>query len=206
MKIFMSYLIWLVLVPVDILSGALAVILAPFVVPFRKDNHLPAIFRWMETYDNPLQGDRGHLERWTPIVNMLSKYKLKSLGDYLQIVAWLWRNKAYNLAYYQLGRSVPVPAKMYGNPNTASSREDYVFGYIYCVAADGTWGLFLYKPWLTIGKFTFCIRIFIGWKIKGNRYWDYPADGATPPNSHEHAMMAFHINPFRYSYLRPEDK
>lgn len=200
MKVLKSYLIWVLLVPLDLLTGALAIILAPFVVPFRKDNHLPSLFSWMETYDNPLQGDKGHLERWTPIVDKLASFKLKWLGDYLQIVAWLWRNKAYNFAYHQLGRAVPTPVKISGNPDTESSREEYNFGYIYGVAEDGTWGLFLYKPWLTIGKFTFCIRIYIGWKIKGDRYWK----NVTNPT--EHAMLAFHINPFRYSYLRDEDK
>lgn len=65
----LKYLSWILLVPLDFISMILAVILAPFVVPFynKKTGKLPFGFDWMMTYDNPIDGDRGHIKRWEKI-------------------------------------------------------------------------------------------------------------------------------------------
>lgn len=53
---YLKYASWIFLALLDPIAATLAVILAPFVVPFysEKKGHLPFGFRWMETYDNLL--------------------------------------------------------------------------------------------------------------------------------------------------------
>ncbi len=66
---YLKYASWIFLALLDPIAATLAVILAPFVVPFygEKKGHLPFGFRWMETYDNPIDGDEGHVKRWAKI-------------------------------------------------------------------------------------------------------------------------------------------
>ncbi|QIW86187.1 hypothetical protein PKP2_135 [Klebsiella phage P-KP2] len=41
----------------------------------------------METFDNPIDGDGGHIRRWASI-----RYHLGDFGVYMQRVGWLWRS------------------------------------------------------------------------------------------------------------------
>lgn len=61
---YLKYVSWIFLALLEPFAATLAVILAPFVVPFysEKKGHLPFGFRWMETYDNPIDGDEGHVK------------------------------------------------------------------------------------------------------------------------------------------------
>jgi hypothetical protein len=63
---YIKYFSWIFLALLEPLAAILAVVLAPFVVPFYNEEkgHLPLGFRWMETYDNLIDGDKGHVERW----------------------------------------------------------------------------------------------------------------------------------------------
>ena len=81
---FLKYASWIVLVPLDIITGVLAILFAPFVVPFynEKTGHLPKGFRWMETFDNPIDGDGGHIRRWASI-----RYHLGLLGCICNVLA-----------------------------------------------------------------------------------------------------------------------
>lgn len=117
---YLKYASWIFLALLEPFAAILAVILAPFVVPFysEKKGHLPFGFRWMETYDNPIDGDKGHVERWAKI------RKIGKLGVYMQRVGWLWRNKAYNFSYHVLGRDVKDVTKWKGNINVSSNPED----------------------------------------------------------------------------------
>ncbi|AHJ86977.1 hypothetical protein STP4a_123 [Salmonella phage STP4-a] len=180
---FLKYASWIFLVPLDFISMVLAVVLTPFIVPFysEKTGHLPKGFRWMETYDNPIDGDRGHIERWSKI------RKIPVLGKYFQRVAWLWRNKAYNFAYYVLGRPATSEFHYRGNPNVESGSPDKAHhGWLF-MWNDDAWGVFAAVPYLRIGKIQFYLRVYCGWKLKSLLSRPIPR-----------AMLAFHINPFRF--------
>ncbi|AIA64972.1 hypothetical protein AVV44_gp267 [Cronobacter phage S13] len=165
----LKYISWIFLIPLDWISMCLAVLLAPFVVPFynEKKGHLPYIFRWMETFDNSIDGDGGHIERW------------QGKPRYFQRVAWLWRNKAYNFAYYALGREV---TKTYSKGRSDVESDKNHTGQL-LMWNDNAWGYFCYYPL----AFGFYLRVYCGWKLKG------PANGSKD----KRAMLAFHINPFR---------
>lgn len=180
---FLKYISWIFLVPVDLITGALAIILAPFVVPFYNETkgHLPIGFRWMETYDNPIDGDKGHIKRWSAI------REKTGFGPYVQRVAWLWRNKAYNFAYHVLGRSAESEFHYIGNKDIESGSPDKAHHGYLLMWNDDAWGLFVVKPWLKLGKKTFYLRVYCGWKLKSELSRDI-----------DRAMLAFHINPIRY--------
>lgn len=174
---------WLIFAVLDPFSSALAIVLAPFVVPFysTKSGHLPFGFRWMETYDNPIDGDSGHVLRWE---------KIRSwgwIGVYLQRVAWLWRNKAYNFAYNVLGRDVVGITQYKGRVDVSDTynRPGYVLMW-----NDNAWGLFVYTPSFKLFGIQFYWRIYIGWKLKDV----IPEANA---NVKKRVMLAFFISPFR---------
>ena len=182
---YLKYLSWILLAPLDPVMSVLCVILAPFVVPFynEKTGHLPYIFRWMETYDNPIDGDKGHIERWEEV------RKIGSFGVYLQRVAWLWRNKAYNFSYHVLGREIASVTKWKGNIHVSSDVEDNQQGYL-LMWNDNAWGLFAFVPSFRLFGKQFYWRIYVGWKLKSV----VPEDRAF---SRERVMLAFFISPFR---------
>lgn len=178
----LKYLSWVLLVPLDFISMVLAVILAPFVVPFHNDKtgKLPYGFDWMMTYDNPIDGDRGHVERWAKIRKLPG-------GVYLQRVAWLWRNKAYNFAYHKLGRDCSSEFHYRGNPDVESGSPDKAHHGWLWMWNDDAWGVFASVPYLKVGGITFYLRVYCGWKLKSLLSRKIPK-----------AMLAFHINPFRF--------
>ncbi|QJI10784.1 hypothetical protein GuL6_079 [Buttiauxella phage vB_ButM_GuL6] len=182
---FLKYASWILLVPVDIVTGVLAILLAPFVVPFydEKKGHLPKGFRWMETYDNPIDGDGGHIKRWEDI------RKWGSVGVYAQRVAWLWRNKAYNFAYHILGRESISHTYWKGNKLVDSSSSDPKHHGFLVMWNESAWGVFGFVPWLRVHNIQFCLRVYIGWKLKSE---------VNNPDNKDRVMLAFHINPFRF--------
>lgn len=182
----LKYLSYIVLVPLDWITGVLAILLAPFVVPFYNEvsGKLPYGFNWMMTFDNPIDGDGGHVKRWEKI------RKIPVVGKYMQRVAWLWRNKAYNFAYYVLGREATSEFKWKGNPTVESNGKSN--GWL-LMWNESAWGVFGYQPWLKIGKIQFCLRVYCGWKLKSE---------VDKPERNDRAMLSFHINPFRYYALK----
>lgn len=87
----LTFLAWVGYSVLCFSASMLAVILAPFVVPFadKYSGTLPKGFRWMETFDQPLPGDMNE-----PQV----KWVYEKLGWYVSSVHWLWRNKAYGVS------------------------------------------------------------------------------------------------------------
>lgn len=182
---YLKYASWIFLALLDPIAATLAVILAPFVVPFysEKKGHLPFGFRWMETYDNPIDGDKGHVERWAKI------RKIGKLGVYMQRVGWLWRNKAYNFSYHVLGRNIKDVTKWKGNINVSSDPEDNQTGYL-LMWNSNAWGLFAFIPSIKVFGKQFYWRIYVGWKLKSV----VPEERAF---SRERVMLAFFIHPLR---------
>lgn len=181
----MMYIRWGIIRLISYFVLFISLILAPFAALTRKNDHLARCFWFMETYDNPVTGDKNHWNRWCWVRNLLGE----SFGLYFQTWGWLWRNKAYNFDYYYLGADINCPVKWKGNTQVSSDKYNPVFGKYY--ATDGKYFcLWIYKPWLTIGKFSLCVRIFIGWKFKSEQY--------RTGSGKKHCMLATHFNPFRY--------
>ncbi|UHS65416.1 holin [Citrobacter phage vB_CbrM_HP1] len=182
---YLKYASWILLAILEPIAAILAVLLAPFVVPFYSDKtgHLPLGFRWMETYDNPIDGDKGHVERWANIRNV------GWLGVYMQRVAWLWRNKAYNFSYHVLGRDVKEVTKWKGNINISSNSEDNQTGYL-LMWNSNAWGLFAFTPSIKVFSKQFYWRIYLGWKLKSI----VPEANAFRK---KRVMLAFFIHPLR---------
>lgn len=179
---FLYYVSWLPLALIDFLVALTAYPLAPIAVLFARDEHLPRWAWYLETHDEPLYGDSGHIERWFEFAQRHGDF-----GAYCQRVAWLWRNKAYNYSYWIAGRPMEGPFRMWGNPKVESGNPVNIPGYLF-VTTDKAWCLFAFIPYLRIGKRQFYIRIYFGWKMKKL---------ANYPDIHERAMLGNHFSPFR---------
>ena len=185
----LNYLAWVPLAIVEMLVTLFAYPTVPFVALFAigKD-HLPNWLKWYETPDNGVDGDDGHIKRWMWLTNWCDNHNLHQLGLYIRRVAWMWRNKMYNFSYHVTGRNVQLPVKFKGNPNVESnslSTKGWVLLY-----NDEEWGFFCFLPWLRIGKYQFCLRCYLGWKMKGFERFNGIKQS-------ERAMLAYFIGPFR---------
>ena len=169
---------WIFKAILSVVAMLLAYPLSPIVLLFQNGGRLPKGFRWLETQDNPLIGDSGHIERWKAI---RAAHPMLN-HDYFQEVAWLWRNKAYSFSYYQLGK-VPSDLKLYGNLNVENSGLQSQEGVCYWVG-DNIWGVFSFTPIIEYspGKFLY-LRTYLGWKCKGYT-----------PETKKRAMLAFNIS------------
>lgn len=146
-------MIWLAHALISFLATLLSYLIAPIIVPFAA-TRLPKAFRWMETYDNDLDGDNGwkteHFVGWP---------------RYIKRVLWLWRNPVGTLDYW-LGATVDKP-RVWGDPKT-SNRPGHSG---LCFARSGRfWMLYYVRQW---GESKRCLRIYLGWKlmsaVHGNR-------------------------------------
>ena len=61
----MLYVKWICLLPLSFVMAVVGRLLAP-ILPFfaKSDGYLPSWLSWFQTPDNPLDGDKGHWERW----------------------------------------------------------------------------------------------------------------------------------------------
>lgn len=176
------YLSWFPLAVIDFLVALTAYPLAPIVALFAKDGRLPKLFWYLETYDNPVEGDGGHIRRWQTFAD---KYGV--FGRYCQRTAWLWRNKAYNYSYHVSGRNISHPVKWYGTPNVERHDTYVVTGWLLLTTPEA-WCVYAYIPWLKLFGRQFYWRIYLGWKFKGE---------AEKPGHTQRGMMALFISPFR---------
>ena len=183
LKVFWKMVVWAALFIPELIFTLLAYPLAPFIVlATSKEGDSPQwCWPWL-TYDNPIDGDGGHIRRWAGIFLAYPKlFKYEWVQRYCQRVAWLWRNKAYNVAYYWFGAYV-TPTKYIGRIDVESGHPGRP-GYVFAISEEGYWTLFVWKPFTS----KFALRIYFGWKFKG-RLANMQAD---------HCMQATHINPFR---------
>ncbi|CCE26286.1 g263 [Yersinia phage phiR1-37] len=172
--------LWLVMVPVDFIMVLTAYPMSPIIALISMIKGEPPKWAWLWlTYDNPIDGDSGHLKRWADYVAKYPKW-----GVYCRRTAWLWRNKVYNFAYTYEGISVGKIVVASGNPNTESGKPGKE-GYIWLVDENGYWCLFLFKHYTK----NLAVRIYIGWKFKGLL--------KDPNGKIERSMFANFFSPFR---------
>lgn len=178
-NIFKKICWWAVLVPFNILITIIAYPLVPLIVLVTNTAGESPKWCWAWlTYDNSIDGDGGHLDRWRAYVE---KYPV--WGMYCRRVGWLWRNKGYNFAYYVCGAEANGDIFYSGNPRTESGKPG-VPGVLYAWTPDGYWQIFAFIPWTKKRA----LRVYLGWKLKAKV--DNPAEPLR-------AMMATHVNPFR---------
>lgn len=163
---------WCILATLDILISLLACPLAPIIALCGGGRWA---WPWL-TYDNPIDGDSGHWERWPD-----NGTRLRVLA---RRTAWLWRNKGYNFSYYILGVVPKGRIKMYGNP--LFWKQPHPRGWCFA-KCDNAWMLFAWFPY-TLFNQERGLRIYLGWKLRQH----CEQEGCT-----EKAMLTTHINPLK---------
>lgn len=158
MKVFAGIILWLLLIPINLISVLAAYLLGPVVVLFcSKDGWLPSWLWWFQTPDNPMDGDTGWLlEHWQ------WRFKLPpALATYVGRVGWCWRNPTYGFALSVLAAHSPKePFKWYGDP-LISNTNPVVDGWLF-VTSGIHWNLYIISPSI-FGK---TLRIYLGWKLR----------------------------------------
>ncbi len=144
---------WFILLPLNIIVTALALLLAPVLPLFAsKDGYLPKWLSWFQTPDNPLYGD----ERF-----------IKTHKDsYWTRCLWLWRNSAYGWAWNVLafkvqdGYTIRVIA---GKKPVEGSLKSDGFYFAKLTNPDGSscWQLYITHHWSK----THCTKLNFGYKI-----------------------------------------
>jgi len=154
----MIYLLYMLLVPLNLVVTALAFLLAPILPLFAVqklwwcDNHsyqavgpvLPTRLNWFMTPDNTLNGD-ATFEKANP-------------PSYWSEVKWLWRNPAYSFALRYL--NAPYATQVSGDP-TIKDNDNAKSGWL-LVHANG---LFQFTLIIPIG-FSRCVYCNFGWNIR----------------------------------------
>lgn len=165
---------WFWLAIPDFIISLLAYPLAPLIVLFTNSQGKSPLwaFPWL-THDNPIDGDKGHWERWPDDAHWYDKFQRRT--------AWLWRNRGYNFSYYVCGVTTSSEVEIkYGK---AFWKDENPRGY--CFATCGkTWMLFAWLPYSR----TRGLRIYLGWKLRNK---------IDKPEENSRAMLVTHINPFK---------
>ena len=156
----MIYALYILLVPISLLTTILALIMAP-VLPLLAsqqegwlDNHsswgvgprLPVWLAWFQTPDNSLDGD--------------ATFQTLNGTGYWSKVKWLIRNPAYAFALRYL---VPPYSATFSGDKTIKDNDNAKAGWC-LVHANGLFQFTLVKRILSSSR---CIYVNIGWNIRG---------------------------------------
>jgi hypothetical protein len=180
-------MIWLLLVPLSVAGTLLTWLLCPLLPAFARpiygainnvngwevEPRLPGVLSYFSTEDNSLLGDAGHKERWA------------GKSEYLQMVAWLFRNPAYIFETECLGVTVRPNAVVcvLGNPRI-KNRDNAEAGWYFCTV-DSAWNFKGVFKWPFLAG---CIMLELGWKLQ-----PYAQHGA--PAVQDMAQLVFSIRP-----------
>lgn len=132
---------------------------------------------WFGTYDNPPQGDRKWLK---------DHPELTGWRGYLNRVGWIRRNRLYGLKrWLAVDYTECTTRKFRGNP--AISDKYKVPGWLFVTARCHNKKLRAFE-WYSVTPCTKnrCLRMRLGWKIKGDKFNEVGEFGA----------LVFTINPF----------
>ena len=181
----MMYLRWVVLAILSLVVTLVAILLAPILPAFARDERgqcdnanrmaveprLPDWLSWFMTPDNSLWGDVGWRTKHCP----------DHWDSYLGMVRWLWRNPAYGFEHGPLMSASIWPDAMVGYSGNPAVRNEPngIAGYChtYIVNPDGSdyWHLYWVRP---IGNGR-CLNVNLGWKLK--TYAESPQRTLTEP-------------------------
>jgi hypothetical protein len=154
----MIYLLYLILIPLNLLITLVALLLAPILPLFASeqdgwlDNHsswgkgprLPTWLSWFQTPDNSLDGDAGFSQLNPP--------------SYISQVKWLLRNPAYAFALRYL---LPEYITSVAGDKTIKDNDNAKSGWLFVHAN----GLFQFTAVIPVG-FSRCIYCNFGWNIR----------------------------------------
>ena len=156
----MIYIKYLFMVPISLVLTLIALITAPVMVLFQRneygwcDNHsyegfgprLPHCLNWFMTPDNDLYGD--------------ATFVAKNGKSYWSMVKWLWRNPAYSYALQYV--SMPYITTVNGDP-TIKDNDNAKAGWCMVVCN----GLFQFRYVKRIYGTSRCVYCNFGWNIMG---------------------------------------
>lgn len=132
---------------------------------------------WFGTYDNPPQGDR----KW-----LRDHPELTGWRGYLNRVGWIRRNRLYGLKrWLSVGYTECTTRKFRGNPDISDKYK--VPGWLFVTARCHSKKLRAFE-WYSVTPYAKnrCLRVRIGWKIKGDKFDEVGEFGA----------LVFTLNPF----------
>jgi hypothetical protein len=161
----MIYLKWLGFTIADWLLLPFFFVAVPFASLFTKDGW-GSVTKYLGTYDNPPQGDRGWIRERSPFPKIIDGWK-----GYINRVMWLWRNPNYPLqaalaveyAHYlivsfngndKISDKYAKPGWYFATATNSRNADTVAFEF-YCVL-----------PW-AFGK---CLRARLGWKIMSSKF------------------------------------
>lgn len=177
----MPYVKWVCLLPPTFFMAVVGRLLAPF-MPFfvQEDGYLPRWLWWFQAPDNPLDGDKGHLERW-PGASAWATYRRR--------VAWLLRNVAYGFDISVLGQKT-MPGDWLdmdgqeGVSDQPRGKPGYWFKRVYRGEKLACWHFYCIRQWSFWP--TKYLRISMGWKL-------FSFD----PAAEESHQLTCYCNPFK---------
>lgn len=170
---------WLLLLPLSLLTTLAAWVLCPILPLFAdKETHrLPKWAEWASTPYSSLLGDAGHQARW------------RGRPQYLQEVAWIWRNPA-RVAQMRppLGFVVEDGDTYYsrGDEQTADNAGGHAGSVFRWIERDGRPVCFQYYVVHQWGTSDRCFRWNAGWKL-----WQAPPVGLA-------AQITGRVSPFKH--------
>ena len=170
---------WLALLPLSLLTTLAAWALCPILPLFadKQTHRLPAWCEWASTPYSTLLGDAGHQARW------------RGRPQYLQEVAWIWRNPARVAQMRPPLGFVVEEGDIYhsrGDELTADNGGGHAGSVLRWIERDGKpvcFQLYVVHRW---GKSNRCFRWNAGWKL-----WQ------APPVGHA-AQITGRIAPFKH--------
>ena len=149
LKLSLRILVFPLLFIISMAVNILALVLAPAIALISIYTDVPRVFNFLLTHDNPIDGDEGHLSRWTTKDDFKTKF--------LRRTAWLWRNKGYSFDYYQLGCPIGNHLVTHGDPATSSEGHQ---GWLFQYNEYGYFEFYLVKPY-SFNK-NKCLRVRLG--------------------------------------------
>jgi len=153
---------WLCYLLISLPMELLAILLAPVLPLFARPRYgpidngnaygveprLPRWLDWFATPDNSLLGDEGHKARW------------RGRSQYLQMVAWLLRNRLYGFRWSVLAAPLERSAIHWSGNLNIRNRQHGVAGLLR-VRMGGYWQYKRITP-LWLGR---CLQLNLGWII-----------------------------------------
>jgi hypothetical protein len=175
------YLRYAGLVLLSLMASVLNLGLAPLAVPFATaDGWLPHWLWWLQTPDNPLDGDGGWKEE-----HRRFKIEDKHWKRWYNRTTWLYRNPMYGFAIDVLGARVRATDTIVVTGDTLTSNRPIHDGLVRrTVLRDG---VPIYFQWYCVkrwGTTMRCLRINLGWKLWG------------PSGIARNCQLTFSPNPF----------
>ena len=165
-------MIWFLMLPLEIAFTLLALILAPVLPLFARDEYgfsdnanamrteprLPSWLSWFMTPDNSLYGDAGWRTEHCP----------DHWQDYWGMVQWLWRNSAYGFNWHGpiCARLDPGAKVTFSGDPHIQNRPNFKPGYCLTTVTNPDGSSYWHLYWVKRINAQYCFNVNLGWKLK----------------------------------------